>query len=109
MGGAVTPTELAEVYERILASARACGDVDVERSGSTTELRAPATFATVEIGKRSVDLHLLFPDGRRAPGIVKLISGDSGVGRYTVRLRRVNDVDDEVRAWLCEAYAGARR
>ncbi len=96
------------MHARIVACAEACGDVVVDRAGSTTELRAAATFATIEIGKRAVDLHLRLPDHRRVPGIVKLISGDPGVVRHTLRLRRADDVNDEVRAWLCEAYGGAR-
>ena len=44
------------------------------------------------------------PGGHRLPGIVRLLSGDSDVSRHRLRLRRAGDVDDEVRAWLCEAY-----
>ena len=61
-------------------------------------------FASLGRRDRTVDLHLTLPGGHRLPGIVKLLSGGRDVARYRLRLRRVEDIDAEVRAWLCEAY-----
>ena len=105
----MTRAELSGVHDCVVTMARDCGDVVVDQVDGTTELRAGTTFATITVTARSVDLKLLLPSGRRLPGIVKLIYGDSDLAEYTLRLRRVEDVDDEVRTWLCEAHAGASR
>jgi hypothetical protein len=103
----VSAPDLAGVRDLVIACAHTCGDVTVERSGATTHLRAAETFATIKVGKRAVELRLVLPGGHRLPGIVKLLTGGEDAVRHTVRLRTIDDVDDEVRSWLCEAYSGA--
>ena len=100
---------LDEIRARVIACARECGAVEVNESGGITELRAADTFATIEVGRRHVTLRLAMPGGRRLPGVIKLLFGDADVRRHRVRLRRADDVDEEIRAWLCEAYRTAVR
>ena len=95
------------VCDHVIDCARECGEVTVRRSENGVELGAPATFATVTVGRRAVLLRLTLPGGHRVPAIVRLLSGGEDRSRHVIRLRHLADVDDEVRAWLCEAYRGA--
>ena len=89
----------------VLAAAHECGAVEVEEKESATRLLANGVeFAFVEVRARAVHLSLILPGGHKVPGIVKLLSGGRDVARHRVRVRRSEDVDDQLRAWLCEAY-----
>jgi hypothetical protein len=98
---------LRPVYEAIVTVALELAEVHVQtRKGYVSLVGPRRTFAVVQASTRTrVDLGLRLPD--REPGGRLLPGKNIGNGSCTVRvpLATVDDVDDEVRRLLREAYA----
>ena len=93
------------IRDRLVEAARDCGEITVADDGARTRLCAGGVeFAAIEVRRDGAELSLRLPGGHRLPGIVKLFSGGDDVARHRLRIRRVEQVDGQVRAWLCEAY-----
>lgn len=92
------------IFEAVLAHLDSLGPIDVEpvsvgifckRNGSFVELRPMVAWVA-----------LWFPLSRVVdhPRISRTIRGSGARTYHVVRLRGPEDVDDEVRGWLTEAY-----
>ena len=103
------PADLHRIAEAVVDLAHQCGYVDVSRNPPVIELGALRTFAVIKMRRRSVELRLLMPTGRRIPGLVRLLTGNAETRTHVIRLRHTVDIDDELTAWLCEAHAAAQQ
>jgi len=101
---------LRAVYDAVVRTALELGEMHVQtRKGYVSLVGPRRTFAVVQASTRTrVDLGLRLPD--REPGGRLLPGKNIGNGSCTVRipLATVEDVDDEVRRLLSEAFVGNR-
>lgn len=96
---------LRPIYEALVAAATFLGD-DVEvaprktcvslRRGKQFAMLTPATRTRLDLG---LNLKGIDPGGR--------LRAASGMCTHTIALTSIEDVDDEVRGWLWEAYERA--
>jgi len=100
-----------ELFERFVELARTCGSVTLAPAKTRISLQSRTIFAAVNgLSERGLDAHVLLPrrlDSRRFRRI-ETLSPSNHVHHF--RLSSPLELDDEVRAWLCEAYSvGTRR
>jgi hypothetical protein len=97
------PLEIVELYERLDALIRKCGEVAVAPTKTRVLFKVRTVFASVAISKNWLDV--VFVLGRRLkhrrikkaqveyPGIVHLL-----------RVEKTEDLDADLMSWLQEAY-----
>jgi hypothetical protein len=95
---------LREVFDAYLAAARECGPVTVNATKSRISLQARMRFAGIERPRRAhiVATFVLVREIVSPRLRVQFVPPRYYVHRLTLRV--ADDVDDEVRAWLAEAY-----
>jgi predicted transport protein len=99
---------LRPLYDAILAAAQSCGqDVEIAPKKTYVSLRRSKQFAIVQAStKTRVDLGLNLkgqdPIGRLEGGNVF-----SGMCNHRVKLGSLEEVDDEVKGWIQQAYEQA--
>ncbi len=94
---------LRPIYEAIINSASGCGDLVIQARRTYVSLVAPRrTFARVQPRRLHVDLGLRLENctegGRLEPSRIHHTM------RVQIALNRSEEVDDEVRHWLRQAY-----
>ena len=92
------------VFDAFLAAAEENGPVTVNATKSRITLQAEMRFAAVEPRTANLNAHVVLGRPRESP---RFTSVEHVPPRYYVhrfRLQRPEDVDDEVREWLAEAY-----
>jgi hypothetical protein len=101
------PAAQREIYEALMAHLRELGPVHADAVKVGVFLKRDRKLAEVRPMARSLSLALVLPGRLDHPRVDRSlpISGDRVV--HFIRLRRVEEVDDELRAWLTEAYANA--
>ena len=101
---------LRPIYDAIISLATGCGEVVIQARRTYVSLVAPRrTFARVQPRRLQVDLGLRLERCREGGRLEA--SRIHHTMRVQIALNRREDVDDEVRQWLRQAYAensGAR-
>jgi hypothetical protein len=98
------PTWERPIFEEVLDHLEMVGEVRVEAVTVGIFFKRLRTFAEIRPRKGRVTLSVLLSRRLRHPKIVKRYEGSGTRGAYFVDLRQPEDVDDEVRDWLTEAY-----
>jgi hypothetical protein len=95
------------IYDTLMAHLGRLGPVHVDAVRVGVFLKHEDKLAEVRPMAKSLALALVLPRRLDHPRVSRWmkISGDRVV--HVVKLARVSDVDDEVRAWLTEAYIAA--
>lgn len=99
---------LKDIYDELEQLAKALGkDVEIAPKKSYVSLRRNKQFALVQASTKSrVDLGLNLKGKAESDRLEKAGSFNAMVS-HRVRLSSKNEVDDEIRAWLKEAYSEA--
>ncbi|HYW27405.1 MAG TPA: DUF5655 domain-containing protein [Terriglobales bacterium] len=98
---------LLPIHERLMAAVRALGDdVELAPKRGYVSLRRRKQFAMIQPAAAHVDLGLILTD---VPATARLEPAGSFNALFTHRVRvgAPDDVDDELVAWLREAYGRA--
>jgi hypothetical protein len=101
------PPVYREIYDALVDFLSTLGDVHVDAVTVGVFLKRQRKLAEVRPRARSLALYLELPrrlDHPRVTSTMRISADRSG---HIVKLTRVEDVDDEVRAWLAEAYDAA--
>ena len=99
---------LRPIYDRILAAARGFGDDFVEApKRHYVSLRRNKQFAIIQPSTRTrVDVGLVLKEAPAA-GRLETAGSWNSMCSHRVRLEKLDDVNDELLAWLKEAYDAA--
>jgi len=92
------------IFEEVLDHLEMVGDVRVEAVTVGIFFKRLRTFAELRPRRGRVTLSVLLSRRLRHPKIVKRWEGSGSRSAYFVDLRQPEDVDDDVRDWLTEAY-----
>ena len=98
-----------ELYEAVEAAVRECGVVRVHPQRTRVAFINTMSFAAIRLARRWVDLSLITPtpiDDRRIRRVE--LFGPTSFGNQ-IRLESLDDLDADVRDWLCVAYARGLR
>ena len=70
-------------------------------------LKSDRKIAEVRPRVRAVDLALALPRVLDDPRVARTMRGSATITYHVIKLTGPSDVDDQVRAWLTEAYGDA--
>jgi hypothetical protein len=98
------PPQTVEIVERVLATARAIGPVEVIPEKTRIALAARMSFAALMVRKRWVDGHVVLARRHESPRFTRIETFSPRNHLHAFRLIAPADVDDELAAWLTEAY-----
>ena len=101
---ATGPDRERPIYEAVMSHLDAVGDVHVEPLSVGIYLKRDQTFATLTPRTRWVALGLSLPRVVTSSRIARKVEPAGRHWWHTVNLRDPDDVDDDVQAWLIEAY-----
>jgi hypothetical protein len=98
-----------ELYEAIVGYLRTLGPVHADAVKVGVFLKRERKLAEVRPMARSLSLELVLPRKLDHPRVLRSVDIAAGRTWNTIRLRQLEEVDDELCAWLTEAYdfAGA--
>jgi hypothetical protein len=99
-------TVLRPIYDAVIAAVRTLGsDVSVEARKTYVSLSRGRQFALVQAATRTtVVVGLVLPAGTASPRLSEAGSFGSGSITHKLTLTSVDEVDDQLRGWLREAY-----
>ena len=93
-----------EIYDRLLASARAWGDVHEDPKKTSVHLTRRTAFAGVATRKDAVVLTLKSPKDIRSRRIAKHEQASANRWHLEVRLTDPGDIDAELIRWMKRSY-----
>jgi hypothetical protein len=102
---ATTP-EVRALYHRFARLATSVGDVTVTPAKTRVGFQARTIFAAVTPRKRWLDAHVVLQRRVASPRIRRVESFGPRAHLHAFRIIEASELDDELRGWLEEAYAG---
>ena len=98
------PDWVAETYEAVIEPLRALGPVHEDAVSVGVFLKSDRTLGQFRPKVRSAQLWLFLRDRREDPRISRIESTGADRFVHMIKLTRPEEVDDQVRSWLVEAY-----
>ena len=98
------PDWVADIYQAVVEPLRKLGPVHEDAVNVGVFLKSDRTIGQFRPMVRSVQLWLFLPDRREDPRVSRIET--TGVGRFVhlIKLTSPEEVDEQVRGWLAEAY-----
>jgi hypothetical protein len=97
------PERFTEIYERILDALRPLGPVHEDAVEIGVFLKSDRKIAEFRPQVRAVQLYLVLPEPRADPRVQRVMPGGDRHW-HVIKLREPDDVDEQLRDWLAEAY-----
>ena len=98
------PAEIRAIVERVIALAERNGPVTVLPQKTRIALAARMSFAALQPRRAWVDGHVVLARRRDDPRFTRIETFSPGNHLHAFRLRAPEEADEEVAAWLAEAY-----
>ena len=98
------PPEIRAIFDRVLDLAERCGPVTVLPERSRIALQARMSFAALQPRRAGLDGHVVLARRLESPRFRRIETFGPRNHLHAFRLASVAEVDDEVAAWLAEAY-----
>jgi hypothetical protein len=101
------PPAYREIYDALADFLSTLGDVHADAVTVGVFLKRERKLAEIRPKARCLSLELVLPRQLDHPRVARTIRFTADRTVNVVKLTRVADVDDEIRAWLAEAYDAA--
>lgn len=98
------PPEIRAIFDRVVALAERCGPVTVLPERSRIALQARMSFAALQPRRAWLDGHVVLARRLESPRFRRIETFGPRNHLHAFRLASVEEVDEEVAAWLAEAY-----
>ncbi len=98
------PEERRATYRAALVAIRELGDVDIDPVSVGIMVKRARTFCELRPRRDAVELSFKLSRELASPRVRKTVRSSVHRRAHFVDLRAPEDVDDEIRAWLAEAY-----
>jgi uncharacterized protein DUF5655 len=98
-----------QTFDAVLAAVDPLGPVTVLAESTRIALHVRMSFATFVPRRRWLDGHVVLARRLEHPRFRRIEEYSRGNVLHAFRLHGPNDVDDDVRAWLSEAYRVGRQ
>lgn len=92
------------MYDRLITALREFGDVHEAPKQTSIHLDRAAGFAGVYTRKNYINLHFRTAQKIAHPRIAKVEQLSARRFKHTIKLESADDIDDQLLAWLKEAY-----
>jgi hypothetical protein len=93
------------IFEAVMAHLSTLGPVHVEPVSVGIFVKKAGSFVELRPMSRWVAMSFMVPRRIQHPKISRTPISSGGLTFHVVNLRRPEDVDDDVKAWLTESYA----
>jgi len=93
-----------ETFDRVLAAVREIGPVTVLPERTRIALHVRMSFAALFPRRRWLDVHVVLARRLDSPRFRRIDAYSPRNVVHLFRLARPDEVDDQVRSWLAEAY-----
>ena len=94
-----------QVFDAVVASTTALGPFDILAEKTRIAFHARMSFAAFTVRRHWLDGHVVLAREVSSPRFRRVEVYSRSNVLHAFRLARPEEVDDEVRAWLAEAYA----
>jgi hypothetical protein len=101
------PAHERPIFEAVMRHVNSLGPVHVEPVSVGIFLKRAQTFAELRPMQRWVALSFSLPRRVQHPTITRKVMRYHGRYYHVANLRRPEDLDDELRVWITEAYLDA--
>ena len=101
------PPHERPVCEAVLSFLETLGPLHVEPVSVGIFLKRSSTFAQLRPMTKWVALSFVLPRKLDHGRLARKVYSGGGLHHHVVNLRTPDDVDDEIRGWLAEAYAAS--
>ncbi len=101
------PSVQREIFAELMVHVNALGPVHVDAVGVGVFLKNDRKLAEIRPMARSLSLALILPHAIDHPRISRTLRASAGRVVSVVKLVQLTDVDDQVKAWLTDAYDAA--
>jgi len=99
--------ELLPIHQRLMAVVRALGtDIEVAPKKGYLSLRRRKQFAMIKPAAKHIDLGLILP-GQDIGARLESAATFNALFTHRVRVRSLEEIDNELRGWIAQAYAQA--
>ena len=95
----------AELFRRFAEAVEACGPVVLAPAKTRIGFQVRMIFSAVTVHADRLDAHVVLARCLEHPRFTKIESLSPRNHVHHFRIRHPGEIDGEVRAWLCEAYA----
>jgi hypothetical protein len=99
------PEPVRAIVERLVAVTGENGPFDVVAEKTRIAFFVRMTFAALTVRRQWVDVHVILARRLEHPRFTNVITYGPRNHEHDFRVRSVDEIDDEVTAWLAEAYA----
>ena len=96
--------EVRAIFDRVVELAERCGPVAVLPERSRIALQARMSFAALQPRRATLDGHVVLARRLESPRFRRIETFGPRNHVHAFRFASVEEVDDEVAAWLAEAY-----
>ncbi len=97
------------LYERLATLARACGPILLAPAKTRIGFQVRMIFAAVTLRQNELRAHVVLARRLENPRFTRIESLSPRSHVHHFRIHSLDELDDEVAAWLCEAYRWGRR
>ena len=98
------PPEIRAIFDAVVASAERCGPVTVLPERTRIALQARMSFCALQPRRAWLDGHVVLARRLESPRFRRIETFGPRNHLHAFRLASAGEVDDEVAAWLAEAY-----
>lgn len=99
--------QVVKLYERLAEMVKKCGNAIIEATKTSIVFKTLAMFAVVHLKKSSLAVAFWLPHPLDHPRIRRIHSDSPHSYAHHIRINSVEDLDQQLQNWLCEAYLAA--
>ncbi len=97
--------QVGELYERFVELVNNCGEVIIEATKTSIAFKSPGLFTVVHFQKKGLKVGFWLPRRIDHPRITRNEAITPQEYVHDVKIISLDDLDDQLQNWLCEAYA----
>ena len=101
--------EIRDLFDRVVAAIESLGPVRILPEKTRIAFQVRMSFAQVTPRKNWLDGHVVLARRLESPRFTRIETFSPRNHLHAFRLARADEVDDEFRAWIAEAYAVGRQ
>jgi len=100
-----TSPQVASLYAHFVELVNNCGEVIIEATKTSITFKSPGLFAVVHFQKMGLQVSFWLPRRIENSRILRIYANSAQEYAHHLKLDSLEDFDEQLQNWLCEAYA----
>jgi hypothetical protein len=100
-----TSPQVALLHKHFVELVNKCGEVIIEATKTSITFKSPGLFAVVHLQNQGLQVGFWLPRRFDHPRIMRIFSNSPQEYAHHLKIESLNDLDEQLQNWLCEAYA----